>query len=298
MENLKKDIRFKWNVSIMVILILLACSLMWILTIIFLNSLISYTDDTYSYYKSYYVAKAWLELSLTEIDNSQVWFSQNIYSGNEININNFDCVDCYFVSHIQWRSPVISNSFWENGECNSGTALTLNAWESMVIPMFYDNTSEFSEILSDDFELVKLSDSTYRDNLKMTVVWSYPPSLNIWVVFQSWSIDWDISNEYIYMKLITASANFFSHYFSAFDLYSDYREVWNRNYYPYIVISNPNNYSVQFCVDGWGTPDKVYAWPTTKYYITSRWEYMGKVVWLQAIYMQPVPSFLINLYNY
>lgn len=297
MENLKKDIRFKWNVSIMVILILLACSLMWILTIIFLNSLISYTDDTYSYYKSYYVAKAWLELSLTEIDNSQVWFSQNIYSGNEINTNNFDCVDCYFVSHIQWRSSIISNSFWENSECNSENALLLNAWESIIIPMFYDNTSEFSKILSNDFDLVKLSDSTHRDNLKMSVIW-YPSSLNVWVVFQSWSIDWDISNKYIYMKLLTAGVNFFSNYFHDFDSYGDYGEVWNKNYYSYIVISNPNNHSVQFCVDGWGTQDKVYVWPTTKYYITSRWEYMGKAVWLQAIYMQPVPSFLINLYNY
>jgi len=298
MENLKKDIRFKWNVSIMVILILLACSLMWILTIIFLNSLISYTDDTYSYYKSYYVAKAWLELSLTEIDNSQVWFSQNVYSGSEINTNNFDCVDCYFVSHVQWRSSIISNNFWENsnGECNSWNALLLNAWESIVIPMFYDNTSWFLKILSDSFDFLMLSN--YRNNLKLHVVWWNHPLLNIWVVFQSWSIDWDVSWKYLYMKWINAWVDFFSRYFNDFDSYSDYREVWNKKYFPYIVVSNPNKYSVQFCVDAWGTQDKVYAWPTTKYYITSRWEYMGKAVWLQAVYTQPVPSFLINLYNY
>lgn len=294
MRNLGKNIVLRWNVSIMVILILLACSLMWILTIIFLNSLISYTDDTYSYYKSYYVAKAGLELSLTEIDNSQVWFSQIIYPESEINTNNFDCVDCHFVSEIQWRYPIISNYFWQSSDCNLQNALSLGAWESMVIPMFYDNTTDFSKILSPDFVPFMLF--SHRDDLKLNVVWVHHPSLNIWVIFQSWSIDWDVSWEYLYMKSIYAGEDFFTRYFGDFDSY--YWWVWYNNYFPYIIISNPNEYSVQFCISAWDDQEKIYSWPTTKYYITSRWEYMGKTVWLQAVYMQPVPSFLINLYNY
>jgi hypothetical protein len=45
---------------------------MGILSMNFLNNLLSYTDNSYSYYKSYYYAKAGLELALTEVDNSDV----------------------------------------------------------------------------------------------------------------------------------------------------------------------------------------------------------------------------------
>lgn len=273
----------KWNVSIMVILILLACSLMGILTVVFLNSLITYTDDTYSYHKSYYIAKAWLELALTEIDNSAMWFSHTIETGDLINANNFECVWCYFTSRILWRSWLISNNFWENTECTDENALVLNPWQSLTIPMFYDKASGFDQIFSgtDFIKLLWNWQFLQLDN-KVSGI------LNIWVVFQTWSLTGDISWEYLYMTGMAMNENLFLRYFEA----SDYGEnVWSfSNYYPYIIISNNSENTISFCIKDTNNN----FWPTTKYFISSLWEYMWKTVWLQAIYAQPTPSFFIN----
>ena len=89
--------------------------------------------------------------------------------------------------------------------------------------------------------------------------------------------------------------NFFMNYFNKFDEIYVNSVWWNQavnKYYPYIIISNPNSQDISFCI----THDSV-EWPTTKYFISSLWEYMWKTVWLQAIYAQPTPSFFINAYS-
>ena len=276
----------------MVILILLACSLMGILTVVFLKSLITYTDDTYSYHKSYYIAKAWLELALTEIDNSAMWFSHDIDSGNTIN-GNFECVWCNFRSRILWRSGLISNDFWENNTCTETGALVLQSWQSLTIPMFYDNTSGFKKILSGDYYEINPLWSN-RNYLRLSCPSNNCSSvkLNVWIIFQSWSLDGDISWEYLYMADVSIDDNTF---YNTFDGFTDvYNSTFTPNkLYPYIIVSNPNMATVKFCI----YDSNNNLWPTTKYFISSLWEYMWKTVWLQAIYAQPTPSFFINPYS-
>ena len=284
--------KLSWNISILVILVLLACSLMWILSMNFLNNLLSYTDNSYSYYKSYYYAKAWLELALAEIDNSDVWFSHEISINDVIN-NNLGWIWEWFIVSILWRSAFLSNEFWKNTECNENTALSIPAKWSMTLPMFYDNSSDYNTIFSSNSNYKLLGD--FRQKLSII---NYPgnqydnTTLDIWVIFQSWdSILWD----YIYMTWLVFDSNFFQKYFAEFQImYWD--EPWNYSfgkdkYLSYIVISNPNNYEAKFCINAWES-----LWPTTKYFISSRWEYKWKTVWLQAIYAQPLPSFFINPY--
>ena len=272
----------------MVILILLACSLMGILTVVFLKSLITYTDDTYSYHKSYYIAKAWLELALTEINNSAMWFSHDVYSGDAINSGNFECVWCHFTSHILWRSNLISNNFWENTECTQSGALILRPWQSLTIPMLYDKASNFVEIFWDEERINLLWG--YRYKLRLLCEDGCGTELNLWVIFQTWSLTGDISREYLYLTGMKMEESLFYKYFQAVE--SDYTSAWsNDKYYPYIIISNNSKeQSISFCIkDTEGN-----LWPTTKYFISSLWEYMWKTVWLQAIYAQPTPSFFIN----
>ena len=286
-----KDRKLNWNISILVILVLLACSLMGILSMNFLNNLLSYTDNSYSYYKSYYYAKAGLELALTEVDNSDVWFSHLIWFWDVIN-QNFDG-DGAFNVNIMWRYKFLSNEFWtRTDECNDKTALSIPAKWSMTLPMFYDNSSSYSVILSDssDYKLL------FQDRTKLSVInypWGQYPTLDIWVVFQSWdSVLWD----YIYMTWLSFNSNFFKNYFQNFDSMYSSEQPWDKQYFSYIVISNPTDSEIKFCINVWDDQNKQYAWPTTKYFISSRWEYRGKTVWLQAIYAQPLPSFFINPY--
>lgn len=285
--------KLNWNISILVILVLLACSLMGILSMNFLNNLLSYTDNSYSYYKSYYYAKAWLELALTEIDNSDVWFSHNIPLTDVIN-NNLGWTWEWFIVSILWRSTFLSNEFWKNTECNENTALSIPAKWSMTLPMFYDNSSDYNKIFSKDSDYNLLANSRQELSIR-----NYPwgqynnPILDIWVVFQSWdSMLWD----YIYMTWLEFNSTFFQKYFQEFQtMYRD--EPWSYGYLSYIVISNPNEAEVKFCIDAWSSnTNKEFPWPTTKYFISSRWEYRWRTVWLQAIYAQPLPSFFINPY--
>ena len=275
--------KINWNISILVILVLLACSLMGILSMNFLNNLLSYTDNSYSYYKSYYFAKAGLELALTEIDNSDVWFSQEILINNVIN-SNFGGEEEWFNVSILWKSPFLSNEFWKTFDCNEITALSIPAKWSMTLPMFYDNSSDYDTILSPNSVYDYLANAW--DKLEVRYLWEQNPVLDIWVIFQSWdSILWD----YIYMTWLTFNSTFFKNYFKNFN--SMYPDVLNYKYLSYIVISNPTDSEVKFCVNAWES-----SWPTTKYFISSRWQYRGKTVWLQAIYAQPLPSFFINPY--
>ena len=288
--------KLNWNISILVILVLLACSLMGILSMNFLNNLISYTDNSYSYYNSYYYAKAWLELALTEIDNSDVWFSHEIWFWDVIN-QNFSNEGAFNVN-IMWRSTFLSNKFWQNRVCDETTALSIPAKWSMTLPMFYDDSSDYNTIFSSINSIHLLSND--RNKLSVQYLWDWYsyPKLDVWVIFQSWdSILWD----YIYMTWLDFKENFFKNYFQEFGMLY-WEEPWNNSmgndpYLSYIVISNPTDDEVKFCIDAWSdTSYKVYWWPTTKYFISSRWEYRGKTVWLQAIYAQPLPSFFINPY--
>ena len=276
--------KLNWNISILVILVLLACSLMGILSMNFLNNLISYTDNSYSYYKSYYYAKAWLELALTEINNSDVWFSHVIWFWDVIN-QNFGGGGAFNVN-IMWRFTFLSDNFWQSTVCDESTALSIPAKWSITLPMFYDDSSAYGTIFSSVKTIQLLSND--RNKLSVQYLWDWYnyPKLDVWVIFQSWdSILWD----YIYMTWLVFNSNFFKNYFQNFD--SMYPDVWNYKYLSYIVISNPTDSEVKFCINAWES-----LWPTTKYFISSRWEYRGKTVWLQAIYAQPLPSFFINPY--
>lgn len=296
METINWNRKLKWNISIMVILILLACSLMGILTIIFLRSLIVYTDDSYGYYKSYYMAKAWLELALTEIDNTDVWFQNSVNSWDAIVVNNFDCPWCSFTSEIKWRSNLISNNFWKATGCEDGQELSIQPKWSMVLPMFYDNSTNFSELISYS-KCLSWNDcqNLFSNRMNLSVNWDALKKLSIWVIFLSWG---DVSIEYLYMSYEHMNENMFINYFNGF--YNHYSNIWwqqllndigKNNLLPYIVLSNPSDSEVKFCISNSETD-----WPTTRYFVSSIWEYMWKTVWLQAIYEQPVPSFLINPY--
>lgn len=284
--------KLKWNVSVMVILILLACSLMGILTIIFLRSLIIYTDDSYGYYKSYYMAKAGLELALTEIDNTDVWFQNSVNSWDAIVVNNFGCPWCNFTSEIKWRSGFIWNYFWKNNECSDEQKLSIPAWWSMVLPMFYDNSSNFSELISYSKCLSwNECENLYKDRMYLSIQWwNEQDNLNIWVIFLD--EEGNISLEYLLMSNKNVDNNMFFEYFKNFSTYYQSDEITIKTLLPYIVLSNPGNNEVKFCITNSSTSD----WTTTRYFVSSIWEYMWKTVWLQAIYEQPVPSFLINPY--
>ena len=70
--------KFKGNISLLVILILLASSVIALLSISQIQHLITYWNMTFNYFRAFYLAKAWTELGLTEVYNRENWFEDEI----------------------------------------------------------------------------------------------------------------------------------------------------------------------------------------------------------------------------
>lgn len=66
------------NISLLVLFVLLACSLLGLLTVHFLKNMSTQYNQITSYYKSYYLAQAGIETALTQLQHRGLGFSENI----------------------------------------------------------------------------------------------------------------------------------------------------------------------------------------------------------------------------
>ncbi len=288
--------KIKGNISILVILVLLASSLIWVLTMNFLKQMISYTNDAYSYHKSYYFAKAGLELALVQVDNSGIWFS-NILSGKDsIFSDNFVCDNCWFDVDIKWLTQYLSNKFWLSTGCDDNTAFFIKWWESIIIPMFsqrspISNYSVFDQNIQYNFDLLK-----YRNYMTFVKNQPYNWNINLWLIILSGD---DIQRDFLFIKSYDTTQDVFQKYFKEFDDF--YWDLLNKNnYFSYVIISNSSQEDLSFCVrlddfNQWWVLKSAFL-PTMNFFISSIWNFMGRDIGLQAIYGQPVPSFLANTY--
>lgn len=278
--------KYEWNILILVILIMLTVAMMWLLTMSFLKQMFAYTINLDWYYKSYYLSKAWIELALTEIDNSDVWFSNAITGTNNLFTQNLcSGLDCSVSMNIRGRADFLSNMF-RLGNCATGTAFTLAAWESFALPLFYQQDwLSNAGILLWNWKLNVWYIVSQLGNIKLQS--EDQGSLNLSLVFPN--LEWQLDNLYIASYNISSST------------ISDFRDwlVGNwidlekiKNEKLYLMISNPNENAVSFCLKS----DNI-EMPATKFYVVSLWNYQWRYVWMQAIYAQPIPSFMFYGYN-
>lgn len=296
MWNIFSKYKAKWNISILVIFVLLASSLIGVLTINFLKQIIWYTNDMYWYHKSYYFSKAWLELALTEVDNAGIGFSNIIWKDNSIFLDNFDCNNCGFDIDIKGNTSFLSDNFWISTWCTDDTAFVLKWWESLVLPMFIQKSIESNYLFFKNDPIYENNLLKYRGYLKFIKNQHYNWHINLWLLFLSGS---DIQRDYLFIKSYDTSEDVFVNYFQDFENY--YWNIFdNIKYLSYIILSNTENDELSFCIH----IDDVNQWwlikdiklPATKFFISSLWNFSDRTVWLQAIYGQPIPWFLANTY--
>ncbi len=287
----------KWNISILVIFVLLASSLIWILTMNFVKQMVSYTNDMYSYNKSYYHAKAGLELALVEIDNAGIWFSNKVRAGDDIFVDNFDCNNCEFDIEIVWKTQYLSDRFWMWSGCNDDNAFVLNGGESIILPLFTQSYTEsnfavFNDEIDYNRDILK-----YIDHLQFINNQDYQGVFNLWLIVL---LDWEIQKDLLFMKSFDGSKDMFQDYFEAYEDYYGDNILQNPNYLMYLVFSNIEEESASFCVH---MDDVNVAWKeievdlaTAKFFVKSIWTYLDKTIGLSAIYGQPIPAFLSSAY--
>lgn len=270
--------RLKGNISLLVILILLASSVISLLSINQIQRLLTYGNMTFNYFRAFYLAKAWTELWLTEVYNSEDGFNYEILSGSSIVtwnlLSGYDGFEPYFRMNISWSFLYLTEDIRESNECSSW--IKLAPWEWIMLSLFSDETNELTKILSDNKKLSplnninKLSLGTLDDELTFAL------------------FVYDNKEGIEYMKDIVVDK------WSSLSSFLDKENVQSLldddSIKKYLTIKNSSNENVEFCVNKNG--DLI---PYSDFLITVFWHYGDMEVGLQSIVKKWVPDWTLNV---
>ncbi len=295
--------QFKWNISILVILILLACSLMLLLVDNFLKQNINSFKTINYYYKAYYISKAWLELSLAQINNRWLWFSYKLNTWDNI-VKNFNCYpNCNLKVENIWKSNILKENFWNwINNCNSGY-IKLLPLENYVIPLFIDNYNYKNNINVFD---KKIKYSSIFSSINPEFVFYKKNNLNWWKILLSFitediwkknfipyskQFNWILINKKILNNFLIWK------YFSE----NIKKELSYRikNWKNYLIITNQDeNNELNFCIkiNNSNTFSQKKYFAMDKNYIKIIWKYSTKTIWLEAIYLKKTLNLLVHWY--
>lgn len=275
--------RLKGNISLLIIIVLLASSVIALLSINQIQRLLTYGNMTFNYFRSFYLAKAWTELWLTEVYYSEAGFKHTINSGDAIVtwnlVWNYTWFNPYFSMSITWKFKYITDDIRISNECSGDNKITLGSWEWIVIPLFHDNkTWSISDILTwttidditkvdnGDVQNMKLYEKAWGSNLTFWL-FSYEdedPSSMKDIVVKNWDDD-----------------------LRAFLIHNVNSIGGKRRY---LTIMNNDTSDVQFCVY---MDDKFI--PYSDFLITVHANYWDMEVWIQSIVKKEVPWWGMNV---
>ena len=260
--------KLKGNISLLVILILLASSVISLLSINQIQRLITYGNMTFNYFRAFYIAKAGTELWLTEVYNSGDGFSQ-ILSGSSITTWNFlsgyEWFEPHFNMTITWRFATLTNDI-RNSDC-SWNKIKLSTWAWIMLSLFSDDTKDLDKILSDNNKTFNnLSD------FKSLLLWS-----NSELTFAFFTYNGDEMTDIVVEK------------------WDDLWTFLKRKTIPegqkwYLTIKNSWTEDVEFCIT---MDDKLI--PYSDSLITVFWHYWDMEVGLQSIVKKQVPDWTLNV---
>ena len=157
--------RLKGNVSLLIIFILLASSVIALLSINQIQRLLTYWNMTFNYFRAFYLAKAGTELWLTEVYNSWDGFNDEILGGSSIVQDNlvwiYSGFNPYFTMNISWNFQYLTDDVRYTNNCDDdNNKITLGTWEWIMLSLFRDNTQWIIERDLDfpRVEIIKLDD--------------------------------------------------------------------------------------------------------------------------------------------
>jgi hypothetical protein len=281
----------KWNISLLVLFVLVACSLLGIIAVQYTRHMAIQTHQMYSYYKSYYLAKGGSEIGLSilqlrwagyswEIEKDDPFVTQNIHTGNAFSLK------------IQGSSSLLSQ--WYPNEETCLEPLYIGSGESFILPLFIDEpenniTDHFSDKKfyknkSDLLKLLQIKENQTTNNVNIGVIVSQNGQLNeLGILFTTGIFAWDDFFEQLSVKIQ-----------ENFNITNDWTVMWwqnpsldNQNY---LIIANIDPQELKFCLQ---LPTNIKL-PLNKTYISSFGYAGSKKIGLETIYQQPIPSYLID----
>lgn len=286
-EVLKKirNKRLKGNVSLLVIFILLASSVISLLSINQIQRLLTYWNTTFNYFRAFYLAKAGTELGLTEVYYREAWFEDSINSWDAIVTENlvgvYSGFNPYFTMNIEWDFKVLTDDVRYTNKCDDDYKITLGTWEWIMLSLFNDNTSWIKNILSlTDESNIKRLDNNFIKSIGMEKIdkelgFQY---FTFWLF--NYDENWDMWN------IIVETGNNLNDF-----LWRNIDSVnWDRRY---LTIKNPWtwNETVSFCIHN---KDNSLI-PYSDALITVRGNYGDMEVWLQSVVKKEVPFWAMDV---
>lgn len=271
----------RWNVLIIVVFVMLLCSLSALLISNYMKNLITYSSEFNKYYKAYYMANSWIEISLTKISNHDFWFEDQINSWSDTIKNNFDCGEkCFFETKIFSRSQYVFD--WDNDflsqDCNDvNKYLQLWTWQWLIIPLFWDWDWNNENILSWTNLNYFPNNSLNQIEIKRDWIWVY--SYGIFYFDNNWEIQtsvstWNSDNQNL-NEFAAITAN-------------------NKKYL--VIVNIDSNQNQKFCIKS--SNEKI-TW--TKTLIQSNGIYLDRMVNLETLKINKLHDFIIysinNYYN-
>jgi len=268
--------KLKGNVSLLVIFILLASSVISLLSINQIQRLLTYGNMTFDYFRAFYLAKAWTELGLTEVYNRWDGFNHRVESWSAIITWNllpeYAWFDPYFDMTITWSFEYLTDDIRESDKCSEGNKIKLIPWAWIMLSLFSDKTKWINKILSGSKNLVNLEginnlSITNPDSSLTFAFFTYNNSdeMEDIVVKEWWDLSSFLSNNA--KPLINSKAT-----------------------KKYLTIKNSWDKDVEFCVTMGGK-----LIPYSDSLITVFWHYGDMEVGLQSVVKKWVPDWMLNV---
>lgn len=265
--------KLKGNVSLLVIFVLLASSVISLLSINQIQRLLTYGNMTFNYFRAFYLAKAGTELWLTEVYNSGDGFNHEVLSGSAIVtwnlLSGYEWFEPYFNMTITWSFATLTNDI-RNSECNNENKIRLTSWAWIMLSLFSDDNKNLNTILSDNignkklWNFYNLSINSTSSELTFAFFTYNNSGYMTDIVVSTWT---DLKNFIEGQKI-------------------DEGDKW------YLTIKNPGTWDevAEFCITMDG--DLI---PYSDSLITVFWHYGDMEVWLQSIVKKWVPDWTLNV---
>ena len=292
-KNLTKKIKnkkLKGNISLLVIMVLLATSVITLLSINQITRLISYWNQTFNYFRAYYLAKAWTELWLAEVYNRGDGFNNRIPSDSSLVtwnlLEEYSAFNPYFDTTITWSFKVLTNDVRESNECSWYNRITLNTGAGIMLSLFSDDTKWTKNILTGWSDKISPLDSDKIKELNLITDWKIFPNK---LTFAFFTYDNNDIMEDIIVETDKSTSslwNFLSS--SAGNLVESNTPKLKK----YLTIRNSGTWDeiIEFCVE---MDNKEI--PYSNFLITTIWHYGDTEVWIQSIVKKWVPDWTLNV---
>ena len=268
--------KLRGNVSLLVILILLASSVISLLSINQIQRLMTYGNMTSNYFRAFYIAKAGTELWLTEVYNRWNGFNQ-VLSGDFITTWNFlsgyEWFDPHFTMTITWSFATLTNDI-RNPECSDENKIRLTSWAGIMLSLFSDETNGLENILSDNKSFKSLDD--FKNLLLSHKSWDSELTSELTFAFFTYDDKGDMQN------IIVEKWNDLKKFLNDKEISTN--QKW------YLTIKNSWTEDVEFCITMNNEPI-----PYSDSLITVFWHYGDMEVWLQSIVKKWVPDWTLNV---